>query len=78
MVEQRHWKKLIVKKLASTHGSNRYYGYRNNIYEQNEKTLEQLGDLNIFFINIINDLKAIPMPMVESTHIDMIKTSWTK
>ena len=50
----------------------------NNICGQNEKTPEQLGHLNIFLINIINDFEATPMSMVKSTHIDIIKTSWTK
>ena len=48
-----------------------------NICGQNEKTPEQLGYLNIFFINIINDLVATLMSMVKSTHIVIIKISWT-
>ena len=34
--------------------------------------------LNIFLINIINDFEVTPMYMVKSTHIDIIKSSWTR
>ena len=46
------------------------------VFMNKMKTLEQLGHLSVFFINLLNDLEARPISMVKSTHI--IKTSWTK